>query len=190
MSGPSPLPIQLSQRQQAILQQILRRHTSSQRLVRRVQIVLKANQGENNERMGRELHLNRNSIAKWRSRWHEGAKKLALLEAKGIDDKSLMKWVEDILVDQHRPGTPATFSTEQVVQIVALACEDPQASQVPTSHWTPKELAKEAVHRGIVKRISPRSVERFLKRSHSTTSSKSILAQLQPRWPCWVHQPS
>jgi len=49
MSGLSPLPIQLSERQQAIVQQILRRHTSSQRLVRRVQIILKAHQGENNE---------------------------------------------------------------------------------------------------------------------------------------------
>jgi len=48
MSGPSALAIELSQRQQAMLQQILRRHTSSQRLVRRVQIILKANRGENN----------------------------------------------------------------------------------------------------------------------------------------------
>jgi hypothetical protein len=58
MSGPSALAIELSQRQQAMLQQILRRHTSSQRLVRRVQIILKANRGENNEQIGRQLQLN------------------------------------------------------------------------------------------------------------------------------------
>ncbi|WP_017292249.1 helix-turn-helix domain-containing protein [Leptolyngbya sp. FACHB-402] len=28
--------------------------------------------------------------------------------------------------DEARPGTPAQFNLEQVVQIVALACEDPQ----------------------------------------------------------------
>ena len=53
MSGLSPLPIQLSQRQQAIVQQILRRHTSSQRLVRQVQIILKAHQGELAEKFSR-----------------------------------------------------------------------------------------------------------------------------------------
>lgn len=53
MSGLSPLPIQLSQRQQAIVQQILRRHTSSQRLVRRVQIILKAHQTELAEKFSR-----------------------------------------------------------------------------------------------------------------------------------------
>ena len=176
MSGLSPLPIQLSQRQQAIVQQILRRHTSSQRLVRRVQIILKAHQGENNKQIGRELQLNRNSVGKWRRRWHEGASKLAVLESKGINDKGLMAWIESILADQERPGTPASFSTEQIVQIVALACEDPEASGVPISNWTPKELAREAMQRGIVEQISPRSVESFLKRSQLTATSKPLLA--------------
>jgi len=31
------------------------------------------------------------------------------------------------------------------------------------STWTPRELADEAVKRGIVEQISPRTVERFLK---------------------------
>jgi putative transposase len=176
MSGPSALAIELSQRQQAMLQQILRRHTSSQRLVRRVQIILKANRGENNEQIGRELQLNRNSVAKWRRRWHEATSKLGVLEAKGIEDKRLMAWIEGILADQERPGTPASFTTQQVVQIVALACEDPEASGVPTSNWTAKQLAGEAMQRGIVERISPRSVERFLKRSYLTAASKPLLA--------------
>ncbi len=38
MPGPFPLPIHLSQRQQGILEQIVRRQTSEQRLVRRAQI--------------------------------------------------------------------------------------------------------------------------------------------------------
>lgn len=49
------------------------------------------------------------------------------------------------------------------LQIMASACEDPQASGRPVSHWTPRELADEAVKRRIVERISPRSVGRFLK---------------------------
>jgi len=117
------------------------------------------------------------TVQLWRQRWHESASKLALLEEEGIDDKALSEWVEDLLTDQQRRGAPATFSLEQVVQIVALACEQPQASGLPITDWTPRELATVAIKRGIVKRISPRSVERFLKGSRLTASSKSLLAQ-------------
>ncbi|MEP0854374.1 hypothetical protein NC991_28995 [Funiculus sociatus GB1-A4] len=49
------------------------------------------------------------------------------------------------------------------------------------SHWTPTELAAEAIKRGIVEKISPRSVGRFLKGSYSTTPSSPLLAQCQSR---------
>jgi putative transposase len=62
------------------------------------------------------------------------------------------------------------------VQIIALACESPSEAGRPVSHWTPAELADEAVKRGIVEEISPRSVGRFLKRGYSTTSSQPLLA--------------
>ena len=55
-----------------------------------------------------------------------------------------------------------TFSPEQVVQIVAIACEKPQASGRPISRWTAEEIAEEAVQRGIVKSVSVTSVKRFL----------------------------
>jgi hypothetical protein len=66
---------------------------------------------------------------------------------------------------------------------VALACEDPQATQQPFSHWTPTELAREAIQRGIVESISPRSVGRFLKGGGSEAPSEPLLAQRQPRRP-------
>jgi putative transposase len=69
-----------------------------------------------------------------------------------------------LLSDAYRSGTPPKFSAEQVVQIIALACEAPLDSERPVSHWTPKEIAAEAMRRGIVKSISVQSVERFLKR--------------------------
>ena len=68
---------------------------------------------------------------------------------------------------------------EQVVQIVAIACEECEKSDRPVSHWTPSELADEAIKRGIVEKISPRSVGRFLKRSDITTTSRSLLVKCQ-----------
>src|ERR1700726_1767969 len=78
--------------------------------------------------------------------------------------KLLSQAIEVLLTDEQRPGAPATFSFEQFMQIMALACETPEASDRPVSTWTPRELADEAVKRGIVEQISPRTVERFLKR--------------------------
>jgi transposase len=113
----------------------------------------------------------------WRQRWQEEGEQLASAEAKAVSDKQLKKMIENILSDAPRPGTPKFFKVEQVVQIVALACEDPKKSQRPISHWTPTELAQEAEKRGIVEKISPRSVGRFLKGSHSTAASSSILVK-------------
>ncbi len=61
-------------------------------------------------------------------------------------------------------------ASEQIVQIVAVACEQPQSSIRPVSHWTPRELAQEVVKRGIVQEISPRSVARFFKRGNATAA--------------------
>lgn len=59
----------------------------------------------------------------------------------------------NILSDRPRPGTPPTFTVEQAVQIIAIACENPQESQRQVSHWTPRELAQEVAKRGIVSRM-------------------------------------
>lgn len=48
------------------------------------------------------------------------------------------------LQDAERPGAPATFSLEQVLQLFAIACENPQPYGRPISHWTPRELAVKA----------------------------------------------
>ena len=46
---------------------------------------------------------------------------------------------------------------------MAIACERPEDSEIPFTHWTQQEIADEAVKRGIVGQISQRSVGRFLK---------------------------
>jgi hypothetical protein len=41
------------------------------------------------------------------------------------------------------------------------------------STWTPRELADEAIKRGIVTQISPRTVERFLKGERFAAASQA-----------------
>jgi transposase len=102
---------------------------------------------------------------------------LLLAEEEGIDDKGLAELIEQVLADEPRPGAPSEFEPEQIAQIVAVACEDPQESGRPVTHWTPQELADEAIKRGIVSSISPRSVGRFLGRGRLETPSEPLLAE-------------
>lgn len=93
------------------------------------------------------------------------------------DDKQLMKLIETVLADKVRPGTPARFSLEQMVEILAIACEKPDDSGYPLSHWTLQALRAEAIKRRIIEQISVRHIGRFLKRSGSATTSSALLAQ-------------
>lgn len=170
MPNPYAASIELSSKQRQILEQLSRQTTNSYRLVRRCKIVLMAAEGHSNSAIARHLDLHRPQVSTWRSRWLDAMEQFEQLEADGVSDSALRQHILTLLSDRPRPGAPATFSVDQIVSIVALACELPASSERPISHWTPRELADEAVKRGIVKEISPRSVGRFLKASGSATS--------------------
>jgi len=177
MPDPRPPKITLSERQRNLLEQIVRRHSSPQGLVQRAQVILLSAKNINNTQIAQQLQLARNTVRTWRQRWLTAADRLMVVETEGITQKELIQMIVTVLGDAPRPGTPATFTTEQVVQIVALACESPQNSERPVSHWTPQELVMEAIKRGLVESISQRSVGRFLKRGDSTTPSQSLLVE-------------
>src|SRR6266480_3951559 len=103
------------------------------------------------------------------------------LHASALQQELLSQAIEVLLIDEQRPGAPATFSFEQFMQIMALACETPISADRPVSSWTPRELADEAVKRGIVERISPRTVERFLKGERVAIPSQAVLAHSSSR---------
>jgi len=147
-----------------MLQAILRRRNAPLWLVTRVQIIERALASCSNTAIAQEMGIDRGVVRLWRDRWQASSEQRAALEAEPVSDHELETAIIDSLRDAYRSGTPAKFSAEQVVQMVAIACEDPQTSGYPVSHWTPKEVAAEAVKRGIVESISERQVGRFLKR--------------------------
>ena len=177
MPGPQPPSISLTDRQRKMLVHLTRRATTTQRLARRARIVLAAAEGANNEQIARGLGLNRETVRLWRRAWLEGAQRLKAAEEEA-DEKTLRRCIEEeVLADRPRSGAPPTFTPEQICRIVALACEDPEASGKPVTHWSPQELADEAVKRGIVESISARSVDRFLKGSGPEAPSDALLAK-------------
>ncbi|MGH3616290.1 MAG: helix-turn-helix domain-containing protein [Pseudonocardia sp.] len=171
MPGPNAVAINVSDRQYQLLEQIARRQTNPYRLVQRAKLVLFAASGMNNTEIGEQLQLSRKQVRQWRQRWLESVEQRQIASAEGIKEPELMQQLVMVLSDEQRPGGPAKFSLEQIVQIVAVACEQPASSGRPISHWTPRELALEVVKRGIVQEISPRSVGRFLKRGNAATTS-------------------
>jgi putative transposase len=191
MRGPKPPPIMLTPTQRETLQRLERRQRSSQQLVRRVRIVLEAASGASNTRIAGLLGIDRGQVRTWRKRWLECAPRLIAAEEEAkekagedVDDGRstngvlITEVVQEVLADEPRPGTPPTFAPEQVVRIVALACEDPrEESGRPITHWSTAELADEAIERGIVQSISARSVGRFLGRGGSETPPDALLAK-------------
>ena len=177
MRGPKPTRIELSERQRRVLDQIVRRQTSPQNLVRRARIILCMGEGKNNQQTAQSREVHRETVQKWRRRWLEVVPNLTGAEVTGVSDLELLQLIEAVLLDEPRLGAPVKFTAEQIVQIMAIACETPQVSGRPISQWSGGELADEAIKRGIVESISPRSVERFLKRSRPKTSPKPVLAQ-------------
>ncbi len=163
MPGPAAVKIELSEAQKTILEQMVRQRRRGQGLVRRAQLILEAAAGETNAGLGRKYGHHRDVVHKWRQRWAEAEDALAAVEAAEDKDQPLEAAIEQLLSDARRSGRPDTFSAEQVVQIVAISCEEPTASGLPITRWTAKDIAQEAIRRGIVERISPQSVERFLK---------------------------
>jgi putative transposase len=173
--------VMLTARQRACVEQIARRQTNPQRLVRRAKLLLALDAGANNSQIARQRHLNRGTVHIWRQRWLALAPKLEQIAADVGPDKALTTRIVEALTDHPRSGTPAIFTAEQIVQIVAVACEAPADSGRPVSHWTPREVAEEVRKRGIVETISTRSVGRFLKSGRFEAAPGGVLAQREAR---------
>ena len=163
--GPNPREIILSDEEAGELARLIRRHNTPQQSVLRARIIQACETGMNNGQVSRELGIHIATVRLWRNRWAD-------LQHIPLDEYN----VEARLSDAPRSGSPSKFSAEQVAQIIAIACEEPEANGYPVSHWTPKEIVMEAIKRHVVSSISERQVGRFLKRGGFETASDSILA--------------
>ena len=164
MPGPKPPAIHLNDTERQALEKLVRRHNTRQQIALRGRIVLAAADGRNNSQIAREFAVTVHTARLWRKRW-------LILQPIALTDLS----IEERLEDLPRPGAPARITADQRCQIEALACEDPEDSERPISHWTNRELADEIKKRNIVDQISPRHAARLLKRGRSQTPPGALL---------------
>ena len=134
--------IRLTKKDHNILQTMLRSGSYPPRVIKRANILLKANSGLKDSDIGRHLDCTTVHVANIRQRY-------------------CTEGLQRALYDAPRSGKPVTFTGEDEAKIVALACSK---SPDGASRWTLKLLAEEAVQQKIVEGISPQSVWLILTR--------------------------
>ena len=152
-----PVTVLPEQREQ--LEQLIRTHSTPQQLALRARMIVHAAEGVRVRESARELGVWPKTVRYWRKRWRQADDKHSVCER---------------LADAPRSGAPPTYTAEQVCAVVAMTCEKPSESDRPISQWSQREIADEAIRRGIVPNISQRSVGRFLKKR--PTSSRIVSA--------------
>ena len=128
------------------LECLIRTRSAPQQLALRARIIVLAADGLSVRETSEGLGVWRKTVSEWRKRW--------LLSTGEVD-------LVDRLSDRQRQGAPAAITPEQICATIALACEKPSESGIQITHWSQQAVADEAMRRGIVEKISQRSVGRF-----------------------------
>lgn len=166
MPGRKAAAIALSGEHKRQLEGLVRARSTPQHLALRARMILLAHAGLGVTEAAHQLGVWRKTVSTWRQRW--------LASPAGTP-------IAERLCDAPRPGAPATITPEQICAIVALACEPPETSGIPITHWSQSALARQAIKRGLVETISQRSVGRILKRSRPQAAPHAHVAHAQAR---------
>ena len=136
-------PVTVLPEQREVLERLVRTHSTPQQIALRARIIVQAADDMGVRASARELGVWPKTVRYWRKRWREAADRQSVPEQ---------------LADVQRSGAPATFTPEQICALVAMTCEKPSESERPISHWSQREIADEAMRRGLIPNISQRSV--------------------------------
>src|ERR1700681_606493 len=139
-------PVVVAPAQREALEALIRARSTSQQLALRARMILQAADDVGVRESARELDVWRRTVRYWRGRWRQAP---------------ATQSVPDRLADAPRSGAPATYTAEQICAVIAMTCEKPSESERPISHWSQREIADEAIRRGLVSNISQRSVGRL-----------------------------
>ncbi len=155
----------LSAAEKADLEGLVRAPLTAQIAALRARMILLLAAGVSITATSQQLGVWRKTVSQWRGRW---------LESAGCGGSVLER-----LSDAPRSGAPCRITAEEQCAIIALACKRPRDCGLPLSHWSASDLAREALRQGLVERISPRLVGRFLKRCGPQAASHAGLADAQ-----------
>jgi len=162
MSGKAA-KVTITEKQQAILLEFSKSRTEAALFVQRAKIVLMAFDRKSCAEIAAATGLERHAVGVWRRRWQQAWPQLTDWEC--AQPHKLREAIRETLRDAPRSGCGGKFTAEQVAQILALACEPPDLSGLPITHWTIRELRDEVLRRGVVPSISTAQVGRYLQQA-------------------------
>ena len=168
----------ITERQQQVLQTMTRSSTCPQARAQRARMILLAFEGWSNEDIADRVGCERHAVGIWRRRWAEAFPRLVLVEC-CEKESALPHAIEDLLGDLPRSGCPGKFTAEQVTQVLAVACEPPEDSGRPVTHWTPRELADEVTKRGIVQSIFRPTRRAFFKIQPNSSPTAVVIGSMR-----------
>ena len=137
--------IRLTKKDRGVIQTMLDSGSHPVRVIKRANILLKANNGMKDSEIGQHLDCTTVHVANIRQRY-------------------CTQGLQRALYDAPRSGKPVTFTGKDEAKIVALACSK---SPDGASRWTLNLLAEEAVRQEIIPKISPQSVWLMLTRQNT-----------------------
>lgn len=117
--GRPKTPLTLSDSERETLTRWARRATSSQALATRSKIILASAEGRTNVEVARRCAVEPHTVARWRKRFLESRL--------------------DGLVDEPRPGRPATITAEQVEEVIVATLESIPKN---ATHWSRAKMAE------------------------------------------------
>lgn len=144
-----------------ILERLANSGMTPQSIAVRMMVILLAWGKASNIEISQQAGVGRQQVGLWRRRWKESQEALLAIqfnESTAQFERAIM----GVFCDAQRSGSPGKFTPTQVVGIISIACEPPSHCDRPVTTWTGRELADEAVKRGLVDSISTSQVNRFL----------------------------
>ncbi len=107
---------ELTEKEREIIQQSARSRIAAVRQVERARIIQASSEGQSVAEIATSLQLKAAKVRKWIHRFNEAG----------------LSGLEDV----PRAGRPATYSLEDVSEVIATALSDPQTLGLPFASWT------------------------------------------------------
>ena len=169
--------VTITERQHDLLETIHKAPTASSQLRQRAAIILWAFQKRDNAEIAAAVGLSRRQVSTWRRRWADAWERLIRIEC--TQTHAALRhgpWSRSSAMSP-AAGSSGKFTPEQVVAILALACEPPEKSGRPITHWTAKELADEAIKPGVRALDLGHSSGSLSPRGRLAAAQEAVLAQ-------------
>src|SRR5437588_10905856 len=146
-----PIPVTLSQSDQASLQTFIHAGKANARTFTRARVLLKAAEGWTEQQVWSALGIGRNTAIRVRQVYLEGG-------------------LEAVLHDKRQARYRQALTGGQAAHLIAIAC-----SPVPDGHdhWTVRLLASKAVELGFVEPSPPETIRQLLKKTNSSPGNTS-----------------